>query len=218
MPNTSKILEQVWDKEDDTLEIKIPPFSDDTPVTKKTILSHLGKVYDPLGILSPTMAQGKHIYREACDEKLGWNAVVFEKLAKAWLKWIAQLRSVKVPRSLVRQCNEVRSIDLHLFADASSLGCSAATIALVKQDTGTVQGLLTSQSRISKRNTTMPRLELVAGHMAANMANNEQQVLTRWPVASINIGMDSTLALYWLMNPGSNWKVFVANRVRRSQQ
>ena len=218
MPNTSKILGQVWDKEDDTLEIKIPPFSDDTPVTKKTILSHLGKVYDPLGILSPTMAQGKHIYREACDEKLGWNAVVFEKLAKAWLKWIAQLRSVKVPRSLVRQCNEVRSIDLHLFADASSLGCSAATIALVKQDTGTVQGLLTSQSRISKRNTTMPRLELVAGHMAANMANNEQQVLTRWPVASINIGMDSTLALYWLMNPGSNWKVFVANRVRRSQQ
>ena len=93
---------------------------------------------DPLSILSPTMAQGKHIYREACDEKLGWNAVVSEKLAKAWLKWIAQLRSVKVPRSLVRQCNEVKSIDLHLFADASSLACSVATTALVKQDTGTV--------------------------------------------------------------------------------
>ena len=115
MPNPSKILEQLWDKEGDTLEIKIPPFSNDTPVTKKTILSHLGKVYDPLGILSPTMAQGKHIYREACDEKLGWNAVVFEKLAKACLKWIAQLQSAKVPRSLVRQCNEVKSIDLHLF-------------------------------------------------------------------------------------------------------
>ena len=46
MPNLSKILGQVWDK-DDTLEIKIPPFSKDTPVTKKSILSHLGKVYDP---------------------------------------------------------------------------------------------------------------------------------------------------------------------------
>ena len=177
MPNPSKILGQVWDKEDDTSEIKILPFSYDMPVTKKTIVSHLGKVYDPLGILSPTMAQGKHIYREACDEKLGWNVVVSEKLAKAWLKWIAQLRSVKVPRSLVRQCNEVKSIDLHLFADASSLACSATTIALVKQDTGTVQGLLSSKSRISKRNTTMPRLELVAGHMV----NNVQQTLTRWP-------------------------------------
>lgn len=57
----------------------------------------------------------------------------------------------------------------------------------------------------------MPRLELVAGHMAANMANNVQQALTRWPVASINIWMDSTVVLYWLMNPGRNWKVFVAN-------
>ena len=215
MPNLSKILGQVWDKEDDTLEIKIPPFSNNTPVTKKTILSHLGKVYDPLGILSPTMVQGKLIYREACDEKLGWNAVLSEKLAKAWLKWIAQLRSVKVPRSLVKQCNEVKSIDLHLFADESSLACSVITIALVKRDTGTVQGLLTSKSRISKGNTTMPRLELVAGHMAANMANNVQQALTRWPVGSITIWMVCTVELYWLMNPGNNWKVFVANRVRK---
>ena len=137
-----------------------------------------------------------------------------EKLAKAWLKWIAQLRIVKVPRSLVRQCNEVKSINLHLFADASSLACSVATIALVKQDTGTVQGLLTSKSRISERNTTKPRLELVEGHMAANMANKVQKALTRWPVGFITIWMDSAVALYWLMNPGNNWKVFVANRVR----
>ena len=44
MPNPSKILGQVWDKEDDILEMKILPFSNDTPVTKKIILSHLGKM------------------------------------------------------------------------------------------------------------------------------------------------------------------------------
>ena len=129
-----------------------------------------------------------------------------EKLAKAWLKWIAHLRSVKVPRSLVRQFNEVKSIDL---------ACSVATIALVKQDTGTAQGLLTSKSRICRRNTTMPRLELGAGHIAANTANNVQQALTRWPFVSITIWMDSTVALYWLMNRGDHRKVFVANRVRK---
>ena len=51
--------------------------------------------------------------------------------------------------------------------------------------------------------------------MAANMANNVQQALTRWPIGSITIWMNSTVALYWLMNPGNNWKVFVANRVRK---
>ena len=103
MPNPSKLPGQVWDKEDDTLKIKVPPFSNDTPVTKKSILRHLGKVYDPLGVLSPcpVLAEGMHIYRDACDEKLRSNTVVSERLAKEWLKWIAQLRSVKVPRRLV---------------------------------------------------------------------------------------------------------------------
>ena len=41
--------------------------------------------------------------------------------------------------------------------------------------------------RISKGNTTVSRLELVTGHMAANMANNVQKALTRWPVGSITI-------------------------------
>ena len=76
----------------------------------------------------------------------------------------------------------------------------------------TVQGLLTSKSRISKSNTMMPRLELVAGQMAVNMTKNVRQALNRWPVSSITIWMDSTVALYWLTSPGRNWKVFVANR------
>jgi len=68
MPNPSKILGQVWDKEDDTLEIKIPPFSEDTPVMKKGILSLLGKVSTRHSV--PHYGKGQHIYRKACDEKL----------------------------------------------------------------------------------------------------------------------------------------------------
>ena len=38
--------------------------------------------------------------------------------------------------------------------------------------TGFVKGLLTSKLRISKRNTSISRLELVGGQMAANMVKN----------------------------------------------
>ena len=80
MPNTSKILGHAWNKDDDTLELLAKPFPQEHPVTKRTILSYLETVHDPLRIISPTMAEEKHIYREACDEKKGWNVGVSPRL------------------------------------------------------------------------------------------------------------------------------------------
>ena len=61
MPNPSKILGLTWDKEEDEMYISVPEYPQETKVTKKFIVSHLGKSYDPLGIVSPTMAGGKRI-------------------------------------------------------------------------------------------------------------------------------------------------------------
>ncbi len=51
-------------------------------------------------------------------------------LAKDWLKWTRQLRNVRVPRSVIRECKKVEAVHLHLFAEASNLACSAMTIPL----------------------------------------------------------------------------------------
>jgi hypothetical protein len=49
MPNPSKILGHVWDKQEDTLEFEAATMPENQPVTKRSILSRLGRVYDPLG-------------------------------------------------------------------------------------------------------------------------------------------------------------------------
>ena len=103
------------------------------------------------------MAEVKHIYREACEEKKGWNVEVSPNLKKQWHRWNKQLKNVKVPRTLTGNSNETKAIELHVFAEASNLACSAVTIAVVEHSTGTFKGLLTSKSRISKRNTSIPR-------------------------------------------------------------
>jgi len=90
MTNPSKILGLNWYKENDTLELTMPRFTEEQPVSKKTILSHLGSIYDPLGVLSPTTVEGKRIYREACDEKKGWTTKVSDPLRKEWTKWTKQ--------------------------------------------------------------------------------------------------------------------------------
>jgi hypothetical protein len=215
MPNPSKILGHVWDKQEDTLEFEAATMPDNQPVTKRSMLSRLGRVYDPLGMVSPTMAEGKHIFRDACEERKGWNAEVSESLKRKWIKWNNQMKNVKVPRAITKKSDVIEGIQLHLFADASNLACCAVTVAVVEHKSGTVKGLLTSKSRISKKNTTIPRLELVSGQMAANMARNLYHALLRLPVKSIIIWMDSMVALYWLSNPGKPWKTFVTNRVKK---
>jgi hypothetical protein len=150
-PNPSKILGHFWEKRDDSLEIKVDASSTEgSPVTKRTILSQLSSVYDPLGIMSPTMVEGKRIYRETCDEKVGWNAEVSDVVKKDWVRWTSQLRNVRVPRSIARDIRKINKVHLHVFADASNVACSAATIAVIEHSSGVIKGLLTSKSRISK--------------------------------------------------------------------
>ncbi len=161
------------------------------------------------------MAEGKRIYREVCDGTKSWDIEVSQPLKQDWLKWTRQLRTVKIPRSITKGIRKIKEVHLHIFADASNLACSSATIAVVEHANGTVKGLLTAKARISKRNTSIPRLELISGHMAANMAKNVCKALKQLPIASITIWMDSTVALFWILNPARSWKTFVANRVRK---
>ena len=67
-----KLLGVGWDKAEDTLHVCFPA----TPAeqTKRGILANLAKVYDPLGIVSPAMLEGKVLYRESCTEKKAWDS------------------------------------------------------------------------------------------------------------------------------------------------
>ena len=56
------------------------------PATKRSILRQLGKVQDALGIFSPTIAEGKHIFREALEQKKGWDSEVSSSLKEQWIK------------------------------------------------------------------------------------------------------------------------------------
>ena len=102
------------------------------------------------------------------------------------------------------------------FGDASTRGDSAAVHAVVQQENGTTQGLVCSKSRLAKRISTIPRLELVAGDMAINLVTNVQLAIDLYPV-SIHCWLDSTVALYWIRGQGE-YRQFVANRVHKIQQ
>lgn len=152
-----------------------------------------------------------------CETKQPWDTPLSVELEKSWRKWCIDLpERVSVKRTIALFGEAIDSIQLHAFGDASSKGVCAAVYAVVSQESGTSQGLITSKSRLSKKNLTIPRLELVAGHMAVNLAVNVRNALQNGdPV--VHCWLDSTVALCWIQGSGE-YRQFVANRVQKIQQ
>ena len=98
-----------------------------------------------------------------------------------------------VPRSLSCFRELIEAIDVHTFGDASEVGVSTSVNCAVVH-----QGLIAANSRLAKKGLTVPRLELVSAHMAANLATNATDALKGYPVKSVNGWTDSTMALYWI--------------------
>ena len=105
----------------------------------------------------------------------------------------------------------VQAIDLHAFCDASASGTAVAVYAVVYQESRTSQGLLTAKAQLSKKGLTIPRLELVSTHMAANLVNNVRNTLEGYAVRSMYGWTGSMVALHWISGQ-RNYKKIVSNR------
>ena len=186
--------------------------------TKREVLAKLAKVYDPLGLASPITLQGKQIYREVCDSKVSWDALIPEKLRIRWQKWERSIPTeVTTLRPLASHQQPLISVELHAFGDASICGVGAAVYSVVRQEDGVTQTLVTAKARLAKKELTIPRLELVSAHMATNLVVNVRNGLKEFPEPTIYVWLDSTVALHWIVGNGQ-YRQFVANRVHKIRQ
>lgn len=214
-PTESKMLGLKWDKEQDTLAVVIP--EEETQPTKRGILGKLAKIYDPLGLIAPLTLTAKQIYRELCEAKAPWDAKINGALLQRWKKWEEQLpREQQVPRPIASYQEEIQAVELHSFGDASERGVGAAVYAVVRQPSGNTQRLVVAKSRLAKQGLTIPRLELIAAHMATNLLINVRNALDNLPSTKVFGWLDSTVALHWIKGNGQ-YKQFVANRVAKIQ-
>ena len=215
-PGETSLLGVPWDKEKDTIKVNFPDSLKE--ITKRSVLGNIAKIYDPLGIVSPTTLQGKLIYREVCDARMPWDKELTPELLAKWISWEQNLpKEVETTRSLVGYEEEFEAIDPHACGDASGKGVSLVVYAVTEQQSGINQGIVASKSRLAKKGLTIPRLELVAGHMSTNLFHNVKESLMGFPVRNTFSWLDSTVALYWIKGNGE-YKQFVNHRVRKIQE
>ena len=202
-----------WDKHQDTLAVMIP--TEQAKPTKRGILGKLASIYDPLGLIAPLTLTGKQIYRDVCEAKKPWDALLNNEHLKRWRRWELHLPSEQqVPRPIVHYREKVQEVELHSFGDASISGVGAAVYAVVRQESGTTQRLVAAKGRLAKQNLTIPRLELVGAHMATNLLINVRNAYDNLPSPMLYGWLDSTVALHWIKGNGQ-YKQFVANRVAK---
>ena len=134
------------------------------------------------------------------------------------MKWEESLpTSAMTKRSLPSQREEITDIHLHSFGDASGKGVAAAVYAIVFQPSKVSQGLIAAKARLAKQGLTIPRLELVSGHMTVNLISNVKTALEGFNVSQQHCWLDSSVALHWIGGNGS-YKQFVSNRVSKIRQ
>ena len=139
-PTEQRVLGVRWDVSRDQLlfclDVVVEGATSILP-TKRTVISLIGRVYDPLGFLSPITVRLKMLMQELCRDKMGWDQPLAGETLRKWKRLVEELRmapTIALPRCCLQTPkNEDRAYRLNGFCDASN-AAYAAVVYLVEQD------------------------------------------------------------------------------------
>ncbi|XP_062711079.1 uncharacterized protein LOC134289096 [Aedes albopictus] len=214
-----KTLGLLWFPKEDNFGFKVPELQTISKLTKRTVLSEMSSLFDPLGLVGPVVASAKMFVQQLWQEKLDWDEELQEPLRSWWLSFrtsISSIRNLRVPRWVFGE--NVKQFELHCFVDASSKGYGACIYAV----SGSSSTILTSNLLIAKSRVapvsgySTPRLELCAAVLGSQLADNICKA-TKF-ASKITFWSDSSIVLHWISSSSSSWKIFVSNRVAEVQK
>ncbi|GFW02080.1 pro-Pol polyprotein [Trichonephila clavipes] len=195
---SSKVLGIPWDVVHDYFTIDVKRTSAIGHVKthhKRIVLQSAGKIYDPVGFLSPYTIRGSNAYYK----NFGYG-------------------KLKIPRKILDSSGDSIEVQIHTFSDASQKAYGAAAFLRVKHKDRVSVDLVTSKSRVAPlKRLSLPRLELMGALLAARLAKEVKKILDQKCSTRAFFWTDSQVTLHWIKGPSHRWKPFVANRVREIQ-
>lgn len=189
-------------------------------ITKRTILSSIAQIFDPLGLLGPIIVTAKLLIQKLWQSNLSWDEAVPLDLHTKFQNFRQQLpiiNNLKIRRHVI--CKQPIIIELHGFCDASESAYGACIYIRSIDNLGVCHvRLLSAKSRVAPlKNISLPRLELCGALLLAHLAIKVKE--------SLNIEFndeyywcDSTISISWIKSAPNRWKTFVANRVAEIQR
>lgn len=217
--NSVKVLGLSWNPMTDHFQFK---YSESPPsrITKRTVLSEIARLFDPLGFLVPLLVRAKMLMQELWLEKISWDQPLSTELSQNWSKFredLTRVNIISISRWL--HLTPSASIEVHGFSDASQLAMAAVVFLKVTNKAGEcTSSIVCAKSQVAPlKPTTIPRLELNAAVLLTKLVSYVKRTL-EIPEEKTYLWTDSSVTLTWLKAPPSRWKDYVRNRVHQVQE
>ena len=230
-PTEEKVLGSVWNKSNDTFSFrvkediaKVPntkaPQGASGKLTKRTILSKIARIYDPIGFTAAFLIRAKMGMQRLWQRGFEWDEELPPATLDEWVRLFHEMRDlnhVTFNRCLTPP-DAVGVPTLCIFSDASeeAFGACAYIRWQVSSDAYDVR-FIAAKSRVAPlKPLTIPRLELQAAVLASRLYKSiiEESRLTFERAFLLS---DSKIVLTWICNQARGFKPFVSSRVAEIQ-
>lgn len=207
-----KALGILWNPQTDYLSIKVSPTSSKID-TKRTLLSEISKLFDPLGWIAPTIICMKILLQKLWLAGLTWDETLPSAILSEWYEFqrnLPSIENIQIQRWI--QTSPNTPIELHGFCDASEKAYAAVVYVRVQtSESEWILHLITAKTRVAPVKTiSLPRLELCGAVLLAKLIVSIRDTLK---ASKIYTWTDSEIVLAWLQGHPNRWKTFVGNRI-----
>ena len=188
--------------------------------TKRMILKHTAAIFDPLGLISPLLIQGKIIVQDTWRLGLDWDEKIPDEIAIRVENFFEELKELSLLKfSRYVKYSSKSECQLHIFTDSSEEAYAAvAYFKVVDSVTNNVTvNLVCSKAKVCPlKSISMPRLELTAAELGVKLASKICNAMDL-DIKQVTFWCDSKDALGWIFNESRNFHAFVAHKISKIQ-
>ncbi|GFS71584.1 uncharacterized protein TNCV_5052551 [Trichonephila clavipes] len=176
---------------------------DNLIVTKKSVISTIARIFDPIGLIGPVITRAKILLQSLWQLKLDWNDPLPSNLVSYWKSIIDALESIHC-LDIPRYCLQDKSIrtELHGFSDSSEKAYGAALYLQCINTSGEISvRLLCFISKVAPlKSITIPRLELCGAVLLSKLLKRTLDAF-KVNISQIYLWTDSSIVLAWIKKP-----------------
>ena len=185
--------------------------------TKRSILSQISKIFDPLSLTMPVTIRGKFLMKQLWSKKYTWDQEIDDDDKKVWSSLSNDLKELNTFQFIRNVLNTELPCDIYIFCDASKLAYGFVAYAVQNGKAN----IIMSKAKVSPMKAkSLPTLELLGVFTAVNCLGLILDCYSDVKVNNVFVAVDAQVVLSWLLTDLCNIKTknkFTNNRLKDIQ-